>query len=198
MVVDTLVNLSVGTTSTIGHQTALVIVRIDEPPRGREPALGATVHPLDEERAEITAELLASLDDRTVDDPAGLKRPSAVRVATNITCLGQRSGHRLHSRTGVCDEMFAPTIRPVSRSIPTEGSPGMTTNSIRGKCIKAGIGAVAAAGLVAVAVPGTSHADGMSYDNCQMFLRLVVHYVEAGDQATAIALFDNLDQQGCF
>jgi hypothetical protein len=30
MVVDTLVNLSVGTTSTIGHPTALDIVRIDE------------------------------------------------------------------------------------------------------------------------------------------------------------------------
>jgi hypothetical protein len=35
MVVDTLVNLSVGTTSTIGYQTALDIVRIDEPPRLR-------------------------------------------------------------------------------------------------------------------------------------------------------------------
>jgi hypothetical protein len=35
MVVDTLVNLSVGTTSTIGYQTALDIVRIDETPRLR-------------------------------------------------------------------------------------------------------------------------------------------------------------------
>ena len=153
---------------------------------------------LDEERAEIAAELLASLEDSTVDDPAGLKRPSAVGVATNITCLGQRSGHRLHSRTDVCHETFAPTIRPVSWSIPTERSPGMTAKSIRRKSIIAGIGAVAAAaGLVAVA-PATSHADGMSYDNCQMFLRLVVHYVEAGDQATAMAVFDNLHQQGCF
>jgi hypothetical protein len=73
----------------------------------------------------------------------------------------------------------------------------MTAKSIRRKSIIAGIGALAAAGLVAVA-PATSHADGMSYDNCQMFLRLVVHYVEAGDQATALALFDNLHQQGCF
>jgi hypothetical protein len=73
----------------------------------------------------------------------------------------------------------------------------MTAKSIHRKSIIAGIGALAVAGLVAVA-PATSHADGMSYDNCQMFLRLVVHYVEAGDQATAIALFDNLDQQGCF
>lgn len=75
----------------------------------------------DEERAEIAAERLASLEDRTVDDPAGLKRPSAVLIATNITCLGQRSGHRLHSRTDVCHETFAPTIRPEGRSIPTKG-----------------------------------------------------------------------------
>lgn len=73
----------------------------------------------------------------------------------------------------------------------------MTAKSIRRKSIIAGTGAVAAAGLVAVA-PATSHADGMSYDNCQLFLRLVVHYVEAGDQATAMAVFDNLHQQGCF
>jgi hypothetical protein len=74
----------------------------------------------------------------------------------------------------------------------------MTAKSIRRKSIIAGIGAVAAAaGLVAVA-PATSHADGMSYDNCQMFLRMVVTYAEAGYQATAIALFDNLGQQGCY
>jgi hypothetical protein len=73
----------------------------------------------------------------------------------------------------------------------------MTAKSIRRKSIIAGIGTVAAAGLVAVA-PATSHADGMSYDNCQMFLRMVVTYAEAGYQATAIALFDNLGQQGCY
>jgi hypothetical protein len=35
MMVDTLVNSSAGTTSTIGYQTALDIVRIDEHPRLR-------------------------------------------------------------------------------------------------------------------------------------------------------------------
>ena len=39
MVVDTPVNLSVGTSSTIGHQTTLDIVRIDEPRRGRGPRI---------------------------------------------------------------------------------------------------------------------------------------------------------------
>jgi uncharacterized protein YcgI (DUF1989 family) len=39
MVVDTPVNLSVGTSSTIGDQTTLDIVRIDEPRRGRGPRI---------------------------------------------------------------------------------------------------------------------------------------------------------------
>jgi hypothetical protein len=38
-VVDTLVTLSVGTSSTIGDQTTLDIVRIDEPPRRRGPRI---------------------------------------------------------------------------------------------------------------------------------------------------------------
>jgi hypothetical protein len=73
----------------------------------------------------------------------------------------------------------------------------MTTKTIRHKSIKAGIAAaVAAAGLVAV-TPGIGHADGYSPGVCDMGWRLVIHYVEVGDQATAGALFDNLWDGGC-
>jgi hypothetical protein len=73
----------------------------------------------------------------------------------------------------------------------------MTTKATRHTSIKAGIATVVAAtGLVAIA-PGTGHADGYSPGVCRDGLRLVVHYVEVGDQATASALFDNLWAGGC-